>query len=158
MSSVRLCSRARCAEPAIATMTFDYRAAIGVIGPLSPEPSVGGIDLCSQHVQSATVPVGWQMVRLQAQYERTARDVDEAIRNDGLTDLADVLEEAEKNAQQPDSSARDLNVRAGITINAEGTSPGTGDLPNPWEVHTESIRTPRLRIIDGGAEDTHVSA
>ena len=53
-------------------MTYGYEDATAVIGPLSPTAAPGAFDLCAKHVQSVTVPRGWQMVRLQTDAIREA--------------------------------------------------------------------------------------
>ena len=61
--SERYCSKPGCAEPAIATLSLDYDSAVAVVGPLSPVPEFGCLDLCSQH-QFKFVPMqGWRLIR-----------------------------------------------------------------------------------------------
>ncbi|MFO7689578.1 MAG: DUF3499 family protein [Cryobacterium sp.] len=59
----RACSRIACAEPARATLTFDYSAAVAVLGPLSMGRNPHGFDLCTRHAGRTTVPTGWQLIR-----------------------------------------------------------------------------------------------
>lgn len=147
MNDVRPCSRAGCPNPAIATMTFSYKDATAVIGALSQKPVPGALDLCGEHAASATVPIGWQLVRLQAEYEHSAAEIAEAARDDGLTALADALREAEIAAKEKAARDREAAQRA-----KSRRRRATGSLPNPWESHIE-LPTPRphLRVIDGGA-------
>ena len=66
---VRECSRQNCHEAAVATMTYGYEEATAVLGPLSPTPEPGALDLCAYHAHSVTVPRGWSMVRLVTEFE-----------------------------------------------------------------------------------------
>ncbi|MDY5589302.1 MAG: DUF3499 family protein [Arcanobacterium sp.] len=136
MSEIRTCSRAACPNPAVATITFDYRGAVAVLGPLAPEPQPGALDLCEQHMEAVTVPVGWELVRLQAELEVAAQADPEPAAGDQLTALADALSAAETVAREKRSHAHP-----------------TGDLPNPWisQVQLPSVR-PHLTVIDGGED------
>lgn len=69
VSHVRECSRQHCHEAAVATMTYGYEDATAVLGPLSPTPEPGALDLCATHAHSVTVPRGWSMVRLVTEFE-----------------------------------------------------------------------------------------
>jgi hypothetical protein len=60
----RLCRHQGCAGRARATLTFSYSDRTAVLGPLSPTRSVEGIDLCVDHCDNASVPRGWDLVRL----------------------------------------------------------------------------------------------
>lgn len=71
-------------------MTYGYEDATAVIGPLSPTAAPGAFDLCAKHVQSVTVPRGWQMVRLQTDFEPAPPSTDD------LMALADAIREASK--------------------------------------------------------------
>ena len=68
-------------------MTYGYEDATAVIGPLSPTAAPGAFDLCAKHVQSVTVPRGWQMVRLQTDFEPAPPSTDD------LMALADAIRE-----------------------------------------------------------------
>ena len=140
MSDFRVCARATCSNRAVATMTFSYRDATAVIGPLSMQPVPGALDLCEQHAASATVPIGWQLVRLQAELERSAEQHKVQDREDDLTALADALREAERAARtRADREKRQNQANKSI--------------PNPWESHFElPAMRPHLRVIDGDGE------
>jgi hypothetical protein len=62
--TIRSCRRQGCAARARATLTFAYADSTAVLGPLSPERSPDGLDLCAVHCERATVPRGWRLVRL----------------------------------------------------------------------------------------------
>ena len=69
MNPIRKCSRQNCHEGAVATMTYGYDDATAVLGPLSPTPEPGALDLCADHAHSVTVPRGWTMIRLITEFE-----------------------------------------------------------------------------------------
>ena len=144
MNEIRRCARANCPNPAVATMTFNYRSATAVVGALAKAPVPGALDLCAQHVQLATVPVGWQLVKLQADYQASSAAVAKAASDDGLTALMDALRESEAQAQKEREKEEKLNRRARATVG----------LRNPWESHIAPPAPPRPRlvVIDGGAE------
>ncbi len=50
-------------------MTYGYDDATAVLGPLSPTPEPGALDLCQHHARAVTVPHGWTMIRLQTEFE-----------------------------------------------------------------------------------------
>lgn len=81
-------------------MTYGYDEATAVIGPLSPTVQAGSYDLCKSHAQSVTVPVGWQMVRLQTEFE------DAPPSPDDLFALADAIREASKKDVPPPQPAK----------------------------------------------------
>jgi hypothetical protein len=45
-------------------LTFSYADSTVVLGPLSPERSAAGMDLCLSHCDQVTVPRGWSLLRL----------------------------------------------------------------------------------------------
>ncbi len=100
MAHIRHCSRSSCTEPAVATMTYDYREATAVIGPLAPIARAGAFDLCAKHALSVTVPVGWQMIRLATEFEPVDPSPDD------LTALADAIREASRKEVPPPTPAR----------------------------------------------------
>ncbi|WP_298229273.1 DUF3499 family protein [Gryllotalpicola sp.] len=59
----RLCSKSTCSREAVATMTYDYRDAMAVVGPLSPSSATGAYDLCAEHADRLSVPDGWRVVK-----------------------------------------------------------------------------------------------
>ena len=183
MKESRECSRAQCSNPAVATMTFSYQQARAVLGGLSAQPISGALDLCAEHAEKVTVPVGWEMVMLKKDCEKSSRKVEEERSSDGLTALALALAEADEaakaaSANRPASANRhqydaysavsrgnagsvgsrnDLGS-AGVASNANGMSESIGDIPNPWISRVEipqrsRHQRPQLRVIDGGKEE-----
>lgn len=63
MSQIRRCSRAGCPHPAVATLTYAHGQSTAYIGPLAPTQDVHSWDLCANHADRITAPLGWQLVR-----------------------------------------------------------------------------------------------
>ncbi len=59
----RTCNMALCPAEAAHTLTYDYETLVAVIGPLSPEATAVGHDLCAAHSQRWVPPQGWELVR-----------------------------------------------------------------------------------------------
>jgi hypothetical protein len=57
----RQCSRPGCAEPASATLSYQYRDAVVWIGDLAPERNPHDYDLCPMHTDRLSVPRGWRL-------------------------------------------------------------------------------------------------
>ncbi|MCI7690382.1 DUF3499 domain-containing protein [Trueperella pyogenes] len=112
MSPLRQCSRLGCRQPAVATMTYGYREATAVIGPLSPVPQQGAFDLCKDHANSVTVPVGWQMVRLQTEFEEAPPSTDD------LLALAEAIREASQREVPPPRPAQREIRRPAIDVSS----------------------------------------
>ena len=64
MESLRLCSRSACREAAVATLTYVYADSTAVLGPLATYAEPHCYDLCNAHAERLTVPLGWEVVRL----------------------------------------------------------------------------------------------
>ncbi|MEW6860370.1 DUF3499 domain-containing protein [Trueperella pyogenes] len=126
MSPLRQCSRLGCRQPAVATMTYGYREATAVIGPLSPVPQQGAFDLCKDHANSVTVPVGWQMVRLQTEFEEAPPSTDD------LLALAEAIREASQREVPPPRPAQREIRRPAI------------------DVSSPARPRPKLTLINGG--------
>ncbi|HSL56531.1 MAG TPA: DUF3499 family protein [Acidimicrobiales bacterium] len=58
----RVCSRPGCAEPAIASITYDLSALRAWIGGLVADPAHIGHDLCAVHAARFRVPTGWDLL------------------------------------------------------------------------------------------------
>ncbi len=85
---MRRCSRTACGLPAVATLTYVYADSTAVLGPLAEIPVPGAFDLCLDHAQRTSVPVGWEVIRLPL--DRRRRDVDA---DDELVALANAVRE-----------------------------------------------------------------
>ncbi|MDP9801350.1 hypothetical protein J2S49_001426 [Arcanobacterium wilhelmae] len=108
-------------------MTYGYDEATAVIGPLSPLPQPGTIDLCAQHAQSVTMPVGWQVIRLQTEFEEAPPS------SDDLLALADAIREASRTEVPPPVRAQ-------------------REVRRPTDV-PRHVPRPRLAVINGEGED-----
>ncbi|HEX9123595.1 MAG TPA: DUF3499 family protein [Actinomycetota bacterium] len=58
---MRVCAKMRCSREAVATIGLSYEAKVVVVGDLSREPNPNLLDLCSEHVERLTPPIGWRM-------------------------------------------------------------------------------------------------
>lgn len=87
MSLVRICSRTACKEPAVFTLTYVYRDSTAVLGPLAAYAEPHCYDLCMDHAERLTAPVGWELVRLPLETEPSCT-------TDDLEALADAVREA----------------------------------------------------------------
>lgn len=58
----RACSRPGCAEPAVASLTYDTPARRAWIGDLLADPGAATHDLCAVHAGRFRVPSGWELV------------------------------------------------------------------------------------------------
>ncbi|KAA8723457.1 DUF3499 domain-containing protein [Corynebacterium spheniscorum] len=85
MSQFRRCSRPACGKPAVATLTYAYAESTAVVGPLAPQSDPHSWDLCEEHAQRITAPLGWEMLRV---------DTIQQDDDDDLTALAEAVREA----------------------------------------------------------------
>jgi hypothetical protein len=81
VSPVRICSRTACKEPAVYTLTYVYADSTAVLGPLAAYVEPHCYDLCSDHAERLTAPVGWELVRLPAEESEPSSDDLEALAN-----------------------------------------------------------------------------
>lgn len=58
----RGCQRPGCERSAFATVVFDYAAQAAAVGPLRPEKTGQGVDLCHEHAAGFTTPAGWEVL------------------------------------------------------------------------------------------------
>lgn len=94
----------------MATLTFVYAESTAVIGPLSASDEPHSWDLCSQHADRITVPVGWEMLRSESRFAQPAEDQE-------LTALAEAVREAAVGSR---------GSRAGFLANADLDDPRRG--------------------------------
>jgi len=107
VSPARICSRTACKEPAVFTLTYVYRDSTAVLGPLATYAEPHCYDLCAEHSERLTAPVGWELVRLPVEDVRPSTDDLEA--------LADAVREAAK----PSASAAEP-VGQGVEVGRRG--------------------------------------
>ncbi|HKZ75290.1 MAG TPA: DUF3499 family protein [Actinomycetota bacterium] len=58
---MRVCAKMRCNAGAVATVGLSYGSRVVVLGDLVPEPNPNLVDLCTQHIERLTPPVGWSV-------------------------------------------------------------------------------------------------
>ncbi|HEV7934094.1 MAG TPA: DUF3499 domain-containing protein [Actinomadura sp.] len=106
MSPVRTCSRTACKQPAVFTLTYVYRDSTAVLGPLATSVEPHCYDLCAEHAERLTAPMGWELLRLPAEEGRPS--------SDDLEALADAVREAAKPV------ARHEPVGQGVEVGRRG--------------------------------------
>ena len=86
--SGRFCSRAGCRSLATKTLTYIYADSTAVLGPLATFAEPHAYDLCDQHSQRMSAPVGWTVLK-----EATPTEV-AGPSSDDLMAIADAVREA----------------------------------------------------------------
>jgi hypothetical protein len=86
--SGRFCSRAGCRHLATKTLTYIYADSTAVLGPLATFAEPHAYDLCDQHSQRMSAPVGWTVLK-----EATPTEV-AGPSSDDLMAIADAVREA----------------------------------------------------------------
>ena len=101
MGLTRGCSKTGCKRPAVATLTYAYADRAVVLGPLATYAEPHTYDLCREHAERMTGPLGWEVVRVGGEFSEPA------LAPDDLLALADAVREAGRpRAQRPPSAAR----------------------------------------------------
>lgn len=109
VSPVRICSRTACKASAVFTLTYVYRDSTAVLGPLATYAEPHCYDLCAEHSERLTAPMGWELVRLPVGAETEPSD-------DDLEALADAVREAAK----PAAGGRQEPVGQGTEVGRRG--------------------------------------
>ncbi|GLY76953.1 DUF3499 domain-containing protein [Actinoallomurus iriomotensis] len=118
MSLVRICSRTACKEPAVFTLTYVYRDSTAVLGPLAAYAEPHCYDLCVDHAERLTAPMGWELVRLPAEPDSTCT-------TDDLEALADAVREAARPVKREEPVGQAVEVgRRGHLRMLRSESPG----------------------------------
>lgn len=99
MRSVRQCSRTACTQAAVATLTYVYADSTAVLGPLAQRAEPHSYDLCSVHAGRLTAPRGWEVVRLQPEFDTPPPSKDD------LSALAEAVREAGRGGRQAPAPA-----------------------------------------------------
>ncbi|GMA30635.1 DUF3499 domain-containing protein [Litorihabitans aurantiacus] len=130
MSPARQCTRATCAKPAAATLTYVYADSTAVLGPLATHAEPHSYDLCGSHAERLTVPRGWEVVRLDVDLTAAAPTTDD------LAALADAVREASRS----------------VPRRATPPSQGRHAVAAPQEppLSAGARRRGHLRVLDGG--------
>jgi hypothetical protein len=59
--AVRACAKVRCEQQAAATVLLRYAAREVEVVPLVPDPDPNLVDLCAEHADRLTPPIGWSL-------------------------------------------------------------------------------------------------
>ncbi|SPT53324.1 Protein of uncharacterised function (DUF3499) [Actinomyces bovis] len=118
----------------MATLTSVYADQTIVLGPLATEAQPEAYDLCDDHVASFTAPRGWQVIRLNVEFEPAAPSEDD------LLALADAVREASR-APRPAPVPAERLSRAGSLPHPASllAAPGDGEI----------TRRGHLRVLRG---------
>ncbi len=108
--ALRLCSKPGCGGRAIGTLTYDYQNSTVVLGPLATVAEPHSYDLCEPHLSHLTVPKGWDVVRLDINYE------DVAPSDDDLMALVEAVREAAAGDGQPPASSLDTDPAGAFPV------------------------------------------
>ncbi|REE98440.1 DUF3499 domain-containing protein [Thermomonospora umbrina] len=127
MSPARICSRTACKQPAVFTLTYVYRDSTAVLGPLATYAEPHCYDLCAEHSERLTAPMGWELVRLPVEDGRPSVDDLEA--------LADAVREAAKPVapgEEPVGQGVEVGRRGHLRVLRSGTAqpPAAADRGN----------------------------
>ncbi|MEX5633603.1 DUF3499 domain-containing protein [Parafrankia sp. FMc2] len=119
----RRCSRSACSAAAIATLTYAYAESTAVLGPLSPFVEPHSYDLCGVHADRLTVPLGWAVVRIEAEQpsgqEQTTDDIEA---------LADAVRDSAPRRPEPPGGPGAPSGPSGPNGSGEATGP-SGSMP-----------------------------
>ncbi|MFM9376731.1 DUF3499 domain-containing protein [Gordonia sp. VNK21] len=135
MNSPRQCCRPGCSRLAVATLTFVYAESTAVIGPLAGADEPHSWDLCSEHADRITVPVGWQMLRSESEFVQPAEDSEltalaEAVREAGAGSTA-LAPKAGFSAHQDTDDALPGRHRADRRSSERSPAPGSAPAAGP---------------------------
>ena len=112
----RRCSRVTCGRSAESTLTYVYADSTAVLGPLSTTLDPHGYDLCEIHAGRLTVPLGWQVMRIEPDPESLRPS------GDDLEALANAVREAAAASERSATLFDALESRT--AVGAEGTRRG----------------------------------
>ena len=59
---MRICAKLRCRTAATVTVALSYRDREVVVGELAPDTDPTLVDLCREHADRLTPPIGWRIV------------------------------------------------------------------------------------------------
>ena len=146
----RHCSKPGCSTAAVATLTYDYRDSTVVVGPLATVADPNSYDLCEEHAQNLTAPLGWQVVRLATNFEPAPPS------GDDLAALVDAVRRVAQEAQaEPAPAHTARRPQAGPFGPAR--SVGTPDTSSPLDPSSPyARRRAQFTVVDGsekGDED-----
>ena len=142
----RHCSKPGCSTAAVATLTYDYRDSTVVVGPLAIVADPNSYDLCDEHAQHLTAPLGWQVVRLATSFEPAPPS------GDDLAALVDAVRRVAEEAQEAPSPNPDSHkAQAGPFSPARFA--GTPDTTSPLDPSSPYARRRAQFTVVSGADD-----
>lgn len=59
---MRTCAKLRCSSRASTTVTLRYGDREVIVGGLAPDTDPNLVDLCREHAERLTPPIGWRIV------------------------------------------------------------------------------------------------
>jgi len=59
---MRTCAKLRCTTPAAVTVALRYGDREVIVGDLAPDTDPTLVDLCREHADRLTPPIGWHLV------------------------------------------------------------------------------------------------
>ncbi|RAY14268.1 DUF3499 domain-containing protein [Actinomadura craniellae] len=121
MSPVRICSRTACKESAVFTLTYVYRDSTAVLGPLAAYVEPHCYDLCAEHADRLTAPMGWELVRLPVE--------DTEPSSDDLEALADAVREAARPTRRQEPVGQGIEVSRRGHLRVLRSDPSSGTTP-----------------------------
>jgi hypothetical protein len=101
----RRCSRPGCRRNAVYTLTYVYRDSTAVLGPLATYVEPHCYDLCADHADRLTAPLGWDVVRLPVHVEEPA-----STQADDLEALANAVREAAPGGSPAEPTGQGIEV------------------------------------------------
>lgn len=138
MGAVRQCSKPACSKTAVATLTYNYRDSTAVLGPLSASADPHAFDLCESHADSLTVPRGWEVVRLQTEFEPAPPSADD------LLALVEAIREVAGKPEAPEPS--------GFTSTSRMPGRARGPEEDPASKYAPLRRREHFTVVTGDAE------
>jgi len=118
----RRCSRPGCKQDSVYTLTYVYRDSTAVLGPLAAYVEPHCYDLCADHADRLTAPLGWDVVRLPAHPEEPV-----PTQADDLEALANAVREAAPagSAAEPVGQGVEVARRGHLRVlRSDPTEPG----------------------------------
>lgn len=144
----RHCSKPGCSTAAVATLTYDYRDSTVVVGPLATVADPNSYDLCEEHAQNLTAPLGWQVVRLATNFEPAPPS------GDDLAALVDAVRRVAQEAQAEPTPAPGAR-RPQTGPFGPARSVGSPDTSSPLDPSSPyARRRAQFTVVDGSEEDS----
>lgn len=136
---MRHCSKPNCNRVAVSTLTYDYRNSTAVLGPLSTTAEPHSYDMCEMHATQMTVPKGWDVVRLQINYDQIQQS------DDDLMALVEAVRDAAEQSTTDVPASSD-----GFSAFDFSTSSTRDSLAPEAGGHPERV-TGHFRVVEGDA-------